>query len=84
MASPIDIDNRPLIEFLNWIAREHGWQLRYASADDERAVQAIRLHGSVEGATPLDTLRRVSLVTGLSMQVENGILLVGPGGEQPR
>lgn len=84
MAAPIDIDNRPLIEFLTWIAREHGWQLRYAGADEERAVQSIRLHGSAKGATPLDTLRRVSLVTGLSMHVENGVLLVGPGRKQSR
>lgn len=77
MATTIDIDNRPLIEFLAWITREHGWQLRYASVAEERAVQSIRLHGSAMGATPLDTLRRVSLITGLSMQVDNGVLLVG-------
>lgn len=84
MASSIDIDNRPLIEFLAWITREHGWQLRYASPTEERAVQSIRLHGSAMGNTPADTLRRVSLITGLSMQVDNGILLVGPGREQQR
>ena len=84
MATPIDTDNRPLIEFLAWITREHGWQLRYASADEERAAQSIRLHGSVQGATALDTLHRVSLVTGLSLQVEEGILVVGPRRESSR
>lgn len=84
MATALDIDNRPLVEFLAWITREHGWQLRYASAAEERAVQSIRLHGSAKGANPLDTLRRVSLITGLSMQMENGILLVGATSESSR
>jgi ferric-dicitrate binding protein FerR (iron transport regulator) len=78
MATPIDVDNRPLIEFLAWITREHGWQLRYASAAEERAVQSIRLHGSAKADTPAQTLKRVSLMTGLSMEVEDGILTVGP------
>ena len=78
LATPIDIDNRPLTEFLAWIVREHGWQLRYASAAEERAAQAIRLHGSAQGKTPAETLRRVSLITGLAMHVEDGVLLVGP------
>ena len=28
----LDVENRPLAEFLAWLAREHGWQLRYADA----------------------------------------------------
>jgi ferric-dicitrate binding protein FerR (iron transport regulator) len=84
MATPIDVDNRPLIEFLAWITREHGWQLRYASATEERAVQSIRLHGSAKADTPAQTLKRVSLITGLSMEVQDGILTVGPGKEPAR
>ena len=79
VATPIDIDNRPLTEFLAWIVREHGWQLRYASEAEERAARVIRLHGSAQGKTPAETLRRVSLITGLAMHVEGGVLFVGPG-----
>lgn len=78
MATPIDIDNRPLTEFLAWMVREHGWQLRYASAAEERAAQSIRLHGAAQGKTPRETLQRVSLITELTMRVENGVLVVGP------
>jgi hypothetical protein len=73
----IDLDNRPLGEFLSWMIREHGWQLRYATASDEQTAQSIRLHASAQGKTPLETLQRVSLITGLTMDVENGVLIVG-------
>lgn len=73
----IDLDNRPLTEFLAWMSREHGWQLRYASPDDERAVHSIRLHGFAQGKSTRETLQRVSMITGLSMEVEAGVLIVG-------
>lgn len=77
LAVPIDIENRPLIEFLAWMVREHGWQLRYASSADEHAVHSIRLHGALPEATPEKKLQRVSLITGLPMYVHEGVLLVG-------
>lgn len=73
----IDLDNRPLTEFLSWMIREHGWQLRYASSSAEQTAQSIRLHGSAQGRTALETLQRVSLITGLTMSAENGVLIVG-------
>jgi ferric-dicitrate binding protein FerR (iron transport regulator) len=73
----IDLDNRPLSEFLSWMIREHGWQLRYATPRGEQTVQAIRLHASAQGKTPLETLQRVSLITGLTLELENGVLIVG-------
>jgi ferric-dicitrate binding protein FerR (iron transport regulator) len=79
LAMPLDIENRPLVEFLAWIARENGWQLRYATFDLEREAQSIRLHGVAKGKNPEDTLQRVALLTGMPMYVDNGILVVGGG-----
>jgi hypothetical protein len=73
----LDIDNRPLVEFLAWIARENGWQLRYATSDLEREAQSIRLHGAAKEKDPEGTLQRIALLTGVPMHVENGILFVG-------
>lgn len=77
LATALDIDNRPLVEFLAWIARENGWQLRYATSDLEREAQGIRLHGAAKEKDAADTLQRVALLTGVPMHVENGILVVG-------
>jgi ferric-dicitrate binding protein FerR (iron transport regulator) len=76
LAAPLDTENRPLVEFLAWMAREHGWQLRYATPVLEREAQSIRLHGVAQGGTPEQTLHRVALITGLAMSVEDGVLVV--------
>jgi ferric-dicitrate binding protein FerR (iron transport regulator) len=77
LATPLDTENRPLVEFLAWMAREHGWQLRYATPRLEREVQSIRLHGVTQGSTPEQTLQRVALITGLPMRVDDGVLVIG-------
>ena len=46
MAPGFDIENRPLSEFLAWLVREHGWQLRFTDAQWQSRAQGIRLHGS--------------------------------------
>ena len=78
MTAPgFDIENRPLSEFLAWLAREHGWQLRVSERLDAR-IHDIRLHGSVEGLEVAAMLERVSLITGVPMAVRDGVLWVGP------
>lgn len=72
-----DIENRPLSEFLAWLAREHGWQLRYADAATESRARAIRLHGSLSGRDVHGMLERVSLVTGMPLAREEGAVLIG-------
>jgi ferric-dicitrate binding protein FerR (iron transport regulator) len=77
LAPDFDIENRPLDEFLAWLAREHGWQLRYADPALQARSREIRLHGSVAGLSPVDMLERVSLITGVPLGVEQGVLLAG-------
>jgi transmembrane sensor len=77
IAPALEIENRPLAEFISWIAREHGWQVRYADATLQARAVDIRLHGSldqVDGAAMLD---RVTLVTGVPLQARDGVLQVG-------
>lgn len=77
IAPAFDVENRPLAEFLAWIAREHGWQLRYGDATLQSRAQAVRLHGSLDGLEATAMIERVSLITGIPMTVRDGALTVG-------
>jgi hypothetical protein len=76
-APAFDIENRPLSEFLAWLAREHGWRLRYADAATESRAREIRLHGSFTGLDAAGMLERAALITGEALSVREGSLLVG-------
>ncbi|HET9472599.1 MAG TPA: FecR family protein [Steroidobacteraceae bacterium] len=78
VAAALDIENRPLAEYLAWLVREHGWQLRYTSEAVQHQAQQIRLHGSVEGLDVSATLERIVLVTGVPLALQDGVLWVGP------
>jgi ferric-dicitrate binding protein FerR (iron transport regulator) len=73
----LDIENRPLAEFLAWMAREHGWQLRYTSESVQQRTHEIRLHGSIEQMNSTDIVERISLITGVPITSQEGVLLVG-------
>jgi ferric-dicitrate binding protein FerR (iron transport regulator) len=76
-APALDIENRLLAEFLAWIAREHGWQLRYADAALQARAQEIRLHGSLEGLDTHGMIERVALITGTPLTAREGALVIG-------
>lgn len=76
-APMFDIEDRSLTEFLAWIAREHGWQIRYRDELTQLQAQKIRLHGSVSGLAVDAMLERVALITGMALHVEEGVLSVG-------
>jgi hypothetical protein len=77
IAPGLDVENRPLAEFLAWIAREHGWQLRYADGTQQTRAQSVRLHGSLEGLEANTMIERVSLITGIPLALRDGTLTVG-------
>jgi hypothetical protein len=76
-APAFDIENRPMSEFLAWISREHGWQLRYVSDTVQASAQGIRLHGKLEGLGTPDMIERVALITGVPLSLNDGVLTVG-------
>jgi ferric-dicitrate binding protein FerR (iron transport regulator) len=77
IAPTFDIENRLLAEFLAWIAREHGWQLRYADAGAQARAQDVRLHGSLEGLDADGMIERVALITGTRLALSDGALIIG-------
>ncbi len=78
LAPALTIEDRPLAEFLAWMAREHGWQLHFGDEQQQRHAQEIHLHGSLEGLDAPAMLERVALVTGVPLALDQGVLWVGP------
>jgi ferric-dicitrate binding protein FerR (iron transport regulator) len=78
-----EIDNRPLGEFLQWVARESGRKL--VLADDQARKQAanIRMHGSVHGLTPMQALSAVMATTELRYDLPDGQIRVSFASETP-
>jgi ferric-dicitrate binding protein FerR (iron transport regulator) len=74
------IENRRLIEFLEWTARETG---RRVSFQDDRAreiAEQTRLHGSIYGMRPAEALETVLVTTSLRYDLEDGLIRVSSGG----
>ncbi|MGH8495810.1 MAG: FecR domain-containing protein [Gammaproteobacteria bacterium] len=76
IAPSFDIDGKPLIEFLAWIARETGRELAFASRESEQAARSTVLHGSVQGFSPNEALAAVLATTRLRYSNDRGTLLV--------
>jgi len=74
----LDIEGRNLRAFLDWVAREKGWKLRFSTDEAASMSQTIILHGSIDRLTPTEALRTVTLSSGFEYRVSDGILTVSP------
>jgi ferric-dicitrate binding protein FerR (iron transport regulator) len=76
LAPEIEIENRPLREFLEWFSRETGRKL--VLADDSARSQAgrIRMHGDVRGLTAMEALSAVMASTTLHYELPEGAIRV--------
>ena len=82
-APDIDIENRPLTEFLDWVSRETGRKLVYADDDTRRQVESIRTHGNVHGLPPTQALKAVMASTSLGFDLPAGAIRVSFAGDTP-
>ncbi len=48
-APPFDIENQTLSAFLEWLARETGRRVVYATPQAQDAARSVRLRGSIDG-----------------------------------
>jgi hypothetical protein len=64
-APAFDINDRPLADFLLWVARETGRTIVYRSAAAESAAREVRLNGSIAGLDPDTALTTVLSTTQL-------------------
>ncbi len=74
----LDIEDRTLGEFLQWIARERGLRVEFANPRLAETAPAIRLRGSIDGMTLEQALASVLATCRLDYRVHDGVLGVHP------
>ena len=72
----IDIEGRPLAEFLSWAGRELGREVVFATPEVAEETAAIVVHGSIEGLTPTQALDAVLATTSVRGSLEEGRIVV--------
>ena len=81
MRPDFDIEDKPLAEFLDWVARETGRKLVIADDTTRLQVESIRMHGNVRGLEPLAALKGVMASTSLRLDLPAGTIRVSFAGE---
>jgi hypothetical protein len=81
MAPDIEIENRPLGEFLEWFARETGRKLVMADDAVRKQTTIIRMHGNVRGLTAMEALSAVMASTTLRFELPEGVIRVSSARE---
>ena len=76
LAKPFELEGRLLREFLDWIATENAWQLRFDDAAVERKAATARLHGSIRGLSPEEALAVVLPTVGVEYRLADGTLTI--------
>jgi len=77
VAPMMDIEGRTLGEFLEWLGRERGARVRFATPALATTAPTIRLHGSIAGMSLDQATDSVFLISGLSHRWDRGDLVVG-------
>jgi hypothetical protein len=72
------IEGRTLAEFLAWVARETGREIRFADPGLEPAAGGIVLHGTLGEATAEEAPAVVLPGAGLRGRIDGGVLVVTP------
>ncbi len=78
-APAIDIDGRPLAEFLAWAGRELGCEVVFATPALRQEASSIVVHGSVAGLAPRQALDAVLATTSVHGSLDQGIIFVSGG-----
>lgn len=73
---PFSVEGRSVDDFLDWVARETGRTIAYATPETARRARGVVLRGTVEGLTPDEAVVAVLSTTSLQPRVESGRILV--------
>ncbi len=68
LAPEFAIENRPLLDYLVWLARETGRELQFVDSEAQSKAAAIVLHGQVRGLSAQQGLSRVMATTRLQYE----------------
>ena len=81
LAPDIEIEDRPLQEFLVWFSRETGRKLELANDAVREQTTTIRMHGDVRGLTAMEALSAVMAATTLRFELPEGVIRVSSAGD---
>lgn len=76
LAPDIEIENRPLREFLEWFSRETGRKLLLTDDAARHDVNTILMHGNVRGLGTMQALAAVMAATTLHYELPDGVIRV--------
>jgi len=76
LAPTFDIENRSLLDFLRWVARETGLELSIESDEMRMETMRPKLHGSVDGMSPLEALEAVLATTDFEYSIDGDTIKV--------
>ncbi|MGH9312846.1 MAG: FecR family protein [Vicinamibacterales bacterium] len=79
----LQLEGRSVQEFLEWIARERGLRLRFATPEIASSVPGIMLNGSIDGMTLDQALESVLLTCRMSHRIDAEVLLIQSSSEPP-
>lgn len=71
-----DIEGRPLLQLLTWVARETGRQLEFEDPAAEAQARAVTLHGTATNLAPLEALDVLLSTTDLEYVLPSDLLIV--------
>jgi hypothetical protein len=80
LAPNYEIEGQPLLNFLQWAARELGRPLEFSDNHAREVAEHTILHGSIKGRAPLDALSSVLLTTSLTYEVRGETIWVKSAG----
>jgi ferric-dicitrate binding protein FerR (iron transport regulator) len=76
IAPPLPLENRTLGEFLAWVSRETGRQIRFSDPARAQERAAVILHGSLEGLRPDEAPAAILPTCGLTSHLEGEVLVI--------
>ncbi len=76
LAAPFAIENRSLAEFLEWVGRELGRDIVYATPQDEQEARQVILRGSIGALAPRESLMAVLSTTRLHGRETDGRIVI--------
>lgn len=79
----MEVDGATLATFLEWVSRETGRELSYGDDSVATSAEDIRVHGSIEGMTPEESLAVILPGSGFDYRIENGSLEIQRPYQQP-
>lgn len=81
LAGPAHVDGLPVLEFLNWVARETGRQIRFDEPGVQLAAGSTMLSGSAQSLTPMDALEIMLATTDFNYALlRDGVIVIGRRG----